>query len=58
MTLRNMLTREVTINLNMFGPIMKYWIGSNVDGILIITKHDKLIDWRKPQLSKELSDPK
>lgn len=37
MTCLDFITNEVAINLNMFGPFMKNWIGSNAQGSLIIT---------------------
>ena len=35
----NPLTNNMTINLNVFGPLMKHGIGRNVYGNLIITIH-------------------
>lgn len=37
-----MLTSEVTINLNVLGTFMKYWVVSNLNDTFVMTLHESL----------------
>ncbi|GMQ05312.1 hypothetical protein CsSME_00050391 [Camellia sinensis var. sinensis] len=56
-TTGNMLANEMTINLNMFGAIMKNIIVSNLNGTLIVTIERGRIRRRNTHISKEPAKP-
>ena len=54
-TINNYITNKMTINLDMFGPLMKKMIRSNMNGSLIITKKIKKMQEMKQKLEGPLA---
>ena len=56
-TILNSLENNMTINLNVFGPLMKHKIRCNVNGSLVVTIHTHRSLNHKHQLLQEVLQP-